>query len=854
MDLPTVLTFLESIPMTMNRLLRSFACAAMTMAAVFSTGQAVAQNTANPVYQTFQPELIDGIDDGLATGRPKVRHVYLAAPDVLAVVVDAQAITIKPMVPYQPQPGDQITGSHIMKLGPEGEDYPRYRQLVRDGENIGDLLGNPPTHLRPHHELVGEPLDLAWAAKLDSYTLSAGATSLTPQQVHRKSHPLMREYVRQGGQKSTARHELYLKFDQRLTPGTRYRLVFNDGALARDQVSFTFDDSRLRTEAIHVNQAGYHPDQPRKTALVSMWIGSGGGIEFSDVSTFRVVEDGSGQVALEGSLKLLRAGVAGAEVPEEGKRQTSDDLPMSVYELDFSALDKPGTYRVVLPGVGCSFPFDIAADVYADTTRLMATGYLNQRSGIALGPPHTKYVRPRDMHPDDGFRVHLTDPAIFFDAQRFPKLRGEGNPFARIQASILRNTEHKAAWGGWHDAADADRSILPQNHTRGVHAMLELYESDPEYFAQLKFNLPESDNNIPDLLDEAAWCVDLFRRIQQEDGGIPSAVESVEHPSEPSHLTSLPTALTPPTPQTCHLYAAAASHLAYLMRPFDARRADDLLNSALRAVAWADANNSVPSIYDRNILPARVHENYAMVHLYRATGDAKWHERFKRTLGEVYPDGAIDPNRHPQGGPWGEVIYAFMPADKVDAELQARCKKAIVKAADDLVGPMAQRPFHLDPNPRSWDQRMGEPWSIVAAHRLTGDQRYLQALLDLSAFNAGRNPLNAAYTRGLGNRSLLTFNLDANYMGTALPEGITIFGPFARNTWGGQRTENQLRDVLYPEWKHWPSPASMFEIRYFSLTEFTVGGPMATGLLVHGYLAQALDGDGAGAASPAAGR
>jgi hypothetical protein len=34
-----------------------------------------------------------------------------------------------------------------------------------------------------------------------------------------------------------------------------------------------------------------------------------------------------------------------------------------------------------------------------------------------------------------------------------------------------------------------------------------------------KINLPESGNGIPDLVNEALWCMDLFLRIQQEDGG-----------------------------------------------------------------------------------------------------------------------------------------------------------------------------------------------------------------------------------------------------------------------------------------------------------------------------------------------
>jgi len=36
----------------------------------------------------------------------------------------------------------------------------------------------------------------------------------------------------------------------------------------------------------------------------------------------------------------------------------------------------------------------------------------------------------------------------------------------------------------------------------------------------LDLDIPESGNAIPDILDEALWCAELFRRIQQPDAEI----------------------------------------------------------------------------------------------------------------------------------------------------------------------------------------------------------------------------------------------------------------------------------------------------------------------------------------------
>lgn len=67
-----------------------------------------AQNPANPFYSGAQPSLVQGTQDGPADGAPKIRHVYAAAPDVLAFVVDAQHLWAEPVKPYVKQPGDVV--------------------------------------------------------------------------------------------------------------------------------------------------------------------------------------------------------------------------------------------------------------------------------------------------------------------------------------------------------------------------------------------------------------------------------------------------------------------------------------------------------------------------------------------------------------------------------------------------------------------------------------------------------------------------------------------------------------------------------------------------------------------------
>ena len=81
------------------------------------------------------------------------------------------------------------------------------------------------------------------------------------------------------------------------------------------------------------------------------------------------------------------------------------------------------------------------------------------------------------------------------------------------------------------DAGDWDRRI---NHLFTPRLYLELVELNPEYFKNLCLNIPESGNDLPDIVDEALFGLDIYRRMQMPDGGIRGGVESSEHTNEGS--------------------------------------------------------------------------------------------------------------------------------------------------------------------------------------------------------------------------------------------------------------------------------------------------------------------------------
>ncbi len=789
-------------------------------------------------YAGAQPHLIDGVSSVPITDRPLIRHVYMAGPDVMGIVIDEKACILSNIKPYRKQAGDTLvkTGYHGLS-----------ELLVRNGDSLGYFCGRENKWYRPFNEYAGEKLDTAWIAGPSHYTVFSPNDPVykngkNPVDIFRKSRPKESVTRVRISPKpiGTLRHFIYLKLPAALTPGNHYEVRFLDypGDFQRG-FSFLFTDDGLRSEAVHVNLYGYAPDGP-KIALLSCWMGDGGALTFPDDLNFRVVDLADKKTAFKGPVKLKQA----AGVPEYIiDKKAYNHNKTHVYAMDFSSLRKKGTYKLVVEGIGCSFDFVIDSGVWENTTRLLMKGFLHQRAGIELGPPYTGYIRPRNLHPADGHTIHKCDPEKFFHIK--------GSHFGPIRESLLENTSVPDAWGGWMDAGDYDRRM---SHFYSVRRMMLLYEMNPGYFERLDLNIPESVNNIPDILDEARWCLDLFKRTQgvYEEGAVSWWIESIEHPrqGETSWLNSLPTALVPPTPEACINYAGAAAHMALLLKKYDAPLAAEYERSALDAMKWVREHPDAPVLYKRRV--QKDLDCITFIHLYRLTGEKIWHQRFKRDLDERYPkgiDGHLEYHKLE-----AVTIYALMARSQVDRDLQDRCRTAVVSFADELLKG-AEEVTYFIPRLRSHHlSRLSVFKSkilpIAAAHDLTGKPKYIETLAKTIQYTMGMNPMNRSTISGLGERSFMPYHHDWHTANSAIPAGIPNFGPVIyeeKRPWdiiGHQWSDVYVRALetvyeMYPDKLiDWPMPEACFNQMWATpVNEFMVETPMGELLMLSGYLA-----------------
>ena len=590
---------------------------------------------------------------------PHVEHVSLVAPDVLSVEILTGKVIPGSVVKYVAKEGDKIEESKR----PDGS----IREIIvrRDGKRYGRLIGPERDWIAIMEGFEGDPLIEFLADDAANYTLTTdGGPVIKPLSVSRKSKAY--DWA-QDVNEFAIRHTLFLKLPTPLSTGTAYSLDVGKINTREQKTGFTIDPTTTRSDAVHVNQVGYRPDDSVKRAFYSCWLGTGGALTLPEVIPFSIVDDASGEIVFSGKGERHFP----AERVEKMAR-TANFNATDVARFDFSAFDKPGRYRVIVDGVGCSYPFDIARDVWEKAFRVKMRGLYNQRSGMELSPPFADYTKPLDLHPDAGTKTtHSTFRAI-----------DGGN--ANYSALAAADTGKPApnAWGGYHDAGDWNPRRV--THLAVSMAQLEIFDLFPDKFSKMDLPIPAVDK-LPDLLAEALWEFDCFLRLQQEDGGMPFGIETNGDPlpGEVSWLQSMQQYVYAPDYYASWYYAGAAARFARILAPYDSELAEKYRVSALKAFAWGQKDFKATQASG----VAKKARALAAVELYRLTREEVFPDLFKA----VTFLNKEDPLGHGRNLLYDSYFaYTSLPEEMADLALKAKAIAAI-KALGDRTWPTPRK-------------------------------------------------------------------------------------------------------------------------------------------------------------------
>lgn len=259
--------------------------------------------------------------------------------------------------------------------------------------------------------------------------------------------------------------------------------------------------------------------------------------------------------------------------PTQWKNGTTDaSSGDKIWHFDFSSFDQIGNYFVLdIDNNVKSYEFLISPTVYNEVLKHAVRTFFYQRAG------HEKAAQFAGTEWADG-------------SSHIGPLQDKN---CRLYSKKTDASTEKDVSGGWYDAGDYNKYT---NWTADyVVEMMLAYLERPEAWAD-DYNIPESGNGIPDLLDEAKWGTDHLLRLQFDDGSMISIV-GLSHASPPSSAKGQSLYGSPNTSGTLTSTAAFAISSKVFSSIGMETYADSLRNAAIKAWAWADEN---PNVIFRN--------------------------------------------------------------------------------------------------------------------------------------------------------------------------------------------------------------------------------------------------------------
>ena len=649
-----------------------------------------------------------------------------------------------------------------------------------------------------------------------------------PVAVWRKSKPMNTDHTL----RSELDHWLFLQLPRPMRQGCTYTVSIPAATGSdKSEASICFDVWNTPSEALHVNIMGYPTSDPLKDADLYLWLGDGGSRDYSAWQGRKVylynVDTRRKQAA--GTISFWKHN-ADATHEAGGKNLVGTD----VWCADFRG-NRPGRYRLVVEGVGCSMDFQIGPDVYREPFRYAVRGYYYMRLGEPIDTPRVWPIprQPQFLAEQDpkGFTIYKTDLHPWHPDWR--RLRGDvwDEPhFKPVQASVFwqhrlpGNPVTLDVRGGHSDAFDWDRHLA---HVSNIYDLLLPYILSGGQPAADDLGIRESGNGLPDLLDEARNEVDFFLSIR--DGEAYS--QGVTNPSNDW------TVMFQAGCTTMAAWANAAN-CAMMGEAMRLCGADSLqkyyTDEAIRAFRFASRQSDQQLDDHQGIgtisMRGRDFRQLAAAFLYNLTGDAQW-EDIMAQESRISNDHSPLFQRGRQGycQLWAAAAYITCPHQRHHAELYRNLLASIDAQADEYhLQPQAQRPSRRAASDDRWQTAQDVDLLLMAHYNATTAQRrsqLLQAMLKEAAWALGRNPGNIVEMTGLGQRHITdVYSTGRNDGDPGTHPGQTPFN--GTETWspGDGGDARLLLNRCYPAWDNggWPRQESYFNQRYLWVNgEFT---------------------------------
>lgn len=369
---------------------------------------------------------------------------------------------------------------------------------------------------------------------------------------------------------------------------------------------------------IQVDQFGYLPNTQKVAVLVDPQIGFNAAESYQAPAILELKNADSNGTVFSGAPTLWNDGATHTQSGDRG------------WWFDFSSVSTSGNYYVYdAINDERSAEFTIGTGVYDELLKAAGRMFFYNRCGIAKLEAYTG--------------SNWSDNASFSQDEQARNLADPNNPAAYRDMS-----------GGWFDAGDYNKYVTFA--VEPIHDLLSTYEENSNIFGD-NWNIPESGNGIPDILDEVKWELEFLEKMTNADGSVHIKMGSIDYgdnANSPPSLNTDPRYYGPVCTSASIAVASMFAHAALVFQNISSLSgyAENLRNKAEQA--WTHVlpflnNNNLDENCDdgtiksgdadRNTAEQRGEAITAAIYLYLLTGSVAYENYLIANLNDAPPIG-----------------------------------------------------------------------------------------------------------------------------------------------------------------------------------------------------------------------
>lgn len=456
-------------------------------------------------------------------------------------------------------------------------------------------------------------------------------------------------------------------------------------------------EEEVKEQNIIANQLGYLTNDAKRVVFRG---------DVTD-SQFDVVSEADGKVVYTGKI---------------GEGKYNEGAQEKTYVGDFSEVKTPGTYRIVTKSLGKSYTFKIGDDIYNDALKDAVRMFYLQRCGEELPESHAgKWAHPK---------CHTS------------------------MATIYGTSEKIDVSGGWHDAGDYGRYVVATSKTVGD--LLTAYNANPTVFTD-DYNIPESGNNVPDVLDEVKGQLKwLFKMQNKANGGVYHKVTCKDFPGYVMPQDETNELIVCPETTTATGDFAAVMAMGYdAFKDLDPTFAKECLAAAEKAWDYLASQPSQIVTNPKGIITGEYGDKkdaderyWAAAALFKATGKQKYNDAFKQIAAQGVEMGYDWQN---VGGFGNDIYLATAGADSATTQ---KIKTAITKEANRVLEATKQDAYGTaNGDEFYWGSNMSilnDAIIMDAANSFAPNNEYIEYGKEHVNYCFGKNALATSFVTGYG--------------------------------------------------------------------------------------------------------